>query len=103
MRDRMAPQQAVGHAAAGGGCVVEGEGGIGGPARPRVGRRRERMPAGAHHVAENGALQEQQRDNAQDERQHPRNKQIEYYGAVVREFGHVSAPGRGYTAKGGAM
>ena len=96
MRDRMAPQQPVGHAAAagGGGRAVEGECGIGGPARAVVGRRHERGAAGAHHVAQDRALQQHERDDAQDERQHPRKQQIEENGAVVREFAsYVVVPG----------
>ena len=51
------------------------------------------VPAGTHHVAKDGALQEHERDRAEDEREHPRNQQIENDGAFVREFHHVRAPG----------
>ena len=43
----------------------------------------KRVLAGPHHVALDGALQEQQREDAQDEREHPRKKQIEKDGADV--------------------
>ena len=94
--DGMLPQQPVGHAAdaGGGGCAIEGQFRLGGAARAVVGRRDEPVYAGAHHVAEDGALQQHERDGAQDQREHPRDQQIENDGAVVREFHRLRAPTR---------